>query len=431
MSLSLGQIAALAGSELGRRRLQAAALGRLAPMLRPVGWLYRRTLARRVRIVAVTGSMGKTTTVRMLLAALGLPMTASLLSGANGIWSVPRRLFELAPGQRLAVVEIGIDRPGLMARQANMVAPDVAVVTSVASEHLELMRSLDTIQSEKSRLIAALRPGGVAVLNGDDARVRAMASLAPGKVWTYGLGPDNDVRAVDVRVDWPRGMRFTAIHKGEAAEVAIPMLGRHMILPALAALTVAAIEGVPWSAAAAALAGTQPMRARLEVVPVDGGVTLLVDHQKNSPEALAAALALAAEAPGRRILVVARVRQGSAESEAALRAAALLLVQAFDRVIAIGDGVEGLLAAATAAGFPPERVHRAAPGALDALRQLRGLVRPGDLVLLKSRIPWKLDRLVLGMQGRDVACDFAFCGLITLPCAECQRLGVAGTGRFG
>ena len=94
MSLSLGQITALAGQRAGPAKLHRRRLRPAAPTLRPVGWLYRRTLARRVRIVAVTGSMGKTTTVRMLLAALGLPMTASLLSGANGIWSL-RRLFEL------------------------------------------------------------------------------------------------------------------------------------------------------------------------------------------------------------------------------------------------------------------------------------------------------------------------------------------------
>jgi UDP-N-acetylmuramoyl-tripeptide--D-alanyl-D-alanine ligase len=184
-------------------------------------------------------------------------------------------------------------------------------------------------------------------------------------------------------------------------------------------------------AAATALAGAQPMRGRLEVVRVEGGVTLLVDHQKNSAESVVAALTLAAEVPGRRVLVVARVRDSNAESEPALRAAGLLLVQAFDHVIAIGDGVDGLLAAGLAAGLPPERVQRAAPGAIDAVRLLTAIMRPGDLVLLKARIAWKLDRVVLALQGRDVACDLAYCGLIRLPCAECPQLAVASTGTFG
>ncbi|MGE3295236.1 MAG: Mur ligase family protein, partial [Geminicoccaceae bacterium] len=182
MGLNLREAAGLATTRLGRQRLGAAARGALAPALRPVAWLHRRTLARRTRIVAVTGSVGKSTTVRMLLAAFGLPMTGTLRTGANGMWSVPRRLLEIGPGERLAVVEIGIDRPGLMDRQAAAAAPDIAVVTSVAGEHLETMGNLQTIEREKARLLAALRPGGTAVLNGDDPRVAAMASLVPGPV---------------------------------------------------------------------------------------------------------------------------------------------------------------------------------------------------------------------------------------------------------
>lgn len=431
MSLSLRQAMGLVTTALGRQRLGAAMRGVLAPALRPVGWLHRRTLARRVRLVAVTGSVGKTTTVRMLLAAFGLPMTETLRLGSNGMWSVPRRLLEIGPGATRAVVEIGIDRPGLMDRQAVTVAPDIAVVTSVAGEHLETMGSLETIEREKARLLAALRSGGVAVLNGDDPRVGAMAGLAPGPVWTYGFGAHNDVRALDVTIDWPRGMRFTALVRGEPVPVAIPLLGRHMVLPALAALTVAAIEGLPLAKAAADLADAQPMRGRLEVVPLPSGVTCLLDHQKNSAESLAAAVALAAEVPGRRILVTAPLREGSAGAGPALSEAAEHIARSFSQVIAIGSEVEDLITALLNAGFAPDRIQRAAPGAKDALDRLRLLLQPGDLVLFKARIAWKLDRLMLALQGHTVACDLAYCGLLQLPCAQCSSLGVARTGRFG
>lgn len=149
-------------------------------------------MLRWVPIVAVTGSVAKTTTVRMLLAALNLPLTDLLRSNRNGMWAVSRRLLE-------------IDRAGLMGRQAVAVAPDIAIVTAVASEHLETLGSLQRIARENARRVAGLRPGGVAVLNGDDPRVRAMAREAPGPVWTYGFGPDNDVRATDMAVDGRAG----------------------------------------------------------------------------------------------------------------------------------------------------------------------------------------------------------------------------------
>lgn len=431
MSLRWREIAALATSALGRQRLAAALRGVAAPALRPVARLYRRTALRQVRITAVTGSVGKTTTVRMLLAVLGLPQTKLLRLLVNGMWAVPRRLFEIGPGARRGVIEIGIDREGLMDRQADAVAPDIAVITAVAGEHLETMGSLDTIAREKARLLAGLRPGGVAVLNGDDPRVRAMARAAPGPVWTFGFGPDNDVRAVDVAVDWPRGMRFTALVRGEEVSVAIPLLGRHMVPPALAALTVAVIEGIPLRQAAEALAGTVPAPARLQLVSLPGDFTFLMDHNKNSVESLVVAVELAAQAPGRRILVTSELRSAGAELEPALRDASERIARAFSHVIAVGDGVEKVIGAIAATGFPRERIQRTAPGVQDTIQCLRRLLRPGDVVLVKSRIFWKLDRLVLALQGREVACDLSHCALFSQLCADCPSLGVARTGRFG
>ena len=242
---------------------------RAAPLLRPVAWLHRRTLARYVRVVAVTGSFGKSSTVRLVTAALGLAGPPASREIANGLWSVPRRLLELRPSASHAVIEIGIDRPGQMAPQAAAVAPDIAVVTAVGGEHLETLGSLDIIRHEKSRLVAGLRAGAVAVLNGDDPRVRVMAVLAPGEVWTYGLEEGNDVRAVDIVLDWPHGMRFTALVRGSTQPVRLPLLGRHMVPSALAALAVAAIEGVPLARAAAAIGAMPP--AALPLVESEHG----------------------------------------------------------------------------------------------------------------------------------------------------------------
>ena len=339
MRLTLGQKLALARSGPGRRRLGLLALGRLAVPLRRVAWLHRRTLARGVRVVAVTGSYGKSSTVRLVAAALGLPPPAAG-EIPNGLWPVPAAVLRLRPGQARAVIEIGIDRPGLMDRQAGAAAPDVAIVTSVGGEHLETIGDMGRIAREKARLLAHLRRGGVAVLHGDDPRVRAMAPRTNGRVVTYGLDPGNDVHAVDVSVDWPRGMRFTAMVHGVAVPMRLPLLGRHMVPPALAALAVAAGEGLPLARAAAAIAALPPVTARLEVVPLPDGTTLLCDHHKNSLATIRAALELAAELPGRKLLVIARVREMGAEQADELRRTAELVARVPAEVIAIGEGVE-------------------------------------------------------------------------------------------
>ena len=158
----------------------------------------------------MTGSFGKSTTVRLTEAVLSLPSLAAGLEIPNGVWSVPRRVVQLAPGQRHAVIEIGIDRAGLMARRG--------AGGGAGHRHRDVGRrrastrrwAISTRSSAKRGSGPGLRPGGVTVLNGDDPRVRAMAHLAPGESATYGLGPGNDVRALDLAVDWPHGTRFTA-----------------------------------------------------------------------------------------------------------------------------------------------------------------------------------------------------------------------------
>jgi UDP-N-acetylmuramoyl-tripeptide--D-alanyl-D-alanine ligase len=249
-----------------------------------------------------------------------------------------------------------------------------------------------------------------------------MAPSAPAGVVTYGLDPGNDVHAVDLAVDWPRGMRFTALVHGAPVPVRLPLLGRHMVPPALAALAVAAGEGLPLERAAAAIASLPPAAARLEVVPLPDGTTLLCDHHKNSLATVRAALELAAELPGRKLLVIARVREMGAEQADELRRAALLVARVPAEVIAIGEGVEALIQAALAAGLPAARLHRAAPGTAAALAILRRLARPGDVILLKARIRSKLERLILALQGRKVVCDLGECQLLGQDCATCPAL---------
>lgn len=213
--------------------------------------------------------------------------------------------------------------------------------------------------------------------------------------------------------------------------MAIPFLGRHMVPPAFAALTVAAIRGVPLARASASRADTQSAAGRLEVVRLSDGVTLPLDHHKNSAESLVVTVELAAQAPGRRILVTASLRESAPQAGSALRDTGARIAESFADVIAIGDDTEDVVEAAIAAGFRPERAQRTAPGVRDAIERLRVLLRPGDVVLVKARIYWKLDRLVLAPQGLQVACDLTSCGLFDQLCRDCPDLTVARTGRFG
>jgi UDP-N-acetylmuramoyl-tripeptide--D-alanyl-D-alanine ligase len=433
MTYPLGEIASYARTPVGRRKLIVKLRGRTWPVMRALGTLYRRTWLRPLRLIAVSGSFGKSSAVQLIVAALDLPLTDRIRNRNNGLWTVQRDLLATRRREKLAVFEVGIDRCGQMVPQARALQPDVAVITAVGGEHLENMGSIEAIAFEKSRLVHGLRPTGIAVLNGDDARVRAMAEVAPGEVWTFGLGPENDARAVDVADDWPNGSRFTAVVRGERVDVRLPLIGHHTIRLAVAALAVAKIAGVPLDAAAARLATMSRVGRRLDTLSLANGVTLLCDHEKNSIESLTVALEALAQAPGRKVLVVSAIRAATEDMAPLFEKAAALFARTVDEAVVIGPGVERLIEPVRATGFPAGRIHQTAPGILDAITTVQGVLRPGDTVLLKGRIPQKLDRLILALQGRKVVCNLEVCETPGWYCESCAMLetGFADRVRLG
>src|SRR5690606_11272259 len=134
----------------------------------------------------------------------------------NQLFTVARTMIEIRPGTAYCVQEVGVAGVGSMDRAVRLLAPSIAVVTTVQNEHGSAFPNDDAIAEEKARLVRALLPGGIAVLNADDPRALAMAQYAPGQVVTFGLGHDADVRGAAVEADWPHGIRFEVHYRGEA-----------------------------------------------------------------------------------------------------------------------------------------------------------------------------------------------------------------------
>ena len=250
-------------------------------ILRPAT-AYRRTLARRTRVVCVVGSLGKTTTTRAVAAALGIPERR--ITERNEATFVALAVLRIRPWQRRAVVEVGIDGPGQMARYRDLVRPNVVVVTSIASDHARSFRSLEATRAEKSEMLRSLGPDGLAVLNGDDPNVLWMRGVTAARVVTLALGR----RAIVGRRTFRRtGRREPASNCtwGETHEVRTGLIGRTYVYAALAALAVAVEEGVPVAEAAHRLSGLQPTPMRLSLMPLPSGAMILRDDFKAPIEA--------------------------------------------------------------------------------------------------------------------------------------------------
>ena len=298
---TLEDVPALLTTPLGWRRCLGGLAHHTWPLVAPLATVYRRSILHRTRVIAVTGSVGKTTTTRAAVTVLGGRPSRLIPLNATGFLALA--LFRARPG-RPAVVEIGLSERGQMARYARVVRPDVAVVTAIASDHARSLGTVEDTREEKAHIVRALSPDGTAILNGDDPNVRWMATQTRARVLTFGVGQDNDVRASDVRLDWPHGMTFRVHTAAGSRLITTRLMGRPMVYSLLAAVAVAVTEGQSLDDIARRLATLEATGGRLEVVPLPSGAVLVRDEYKGTEEATAAALDLLAELPAKRKIAV-------------------------------------------------------------------------------------------------------------------------------
>ncbi|MBF6598962.1 MAG: UDP-N-acetylmuramoyl-tripeptide--D-alanyl-D-alanine ligase [Dehalococcoidia bacterium] len=341
----------------------------------------RRAERSRVKVVGVTGSVGKTTTKEIIASVLATRYPLLKSEGnLNSEIGLPLVLLELTRRHRRAVLEMGMWAPGEMAQLCAMAKPDVGVVTMVGPVHMERLGTIEAIAREKAVLPASLPPSGVAVLNADDERVAAMASNTRAHVVTFGMTPDADVRADDVESHGLAGARFTLVHGGEREPVYSHLPGRALVHNALAAAAVGLVDGLTLPEVAQALTAA-PASVRFRTLGGAGGATIIDDSYNASPASMLAALDLLAETPGRKIAVLGDMRElGAAEAaghrEVGLRAAAVA-----DVIIAVGALGRIIGEAARDAGHADARI---VADACEVAPTLRPELRRGDHVLIKA-----------------------------------------------
>lgn len=418
MRYKLKDIPAMLRTPGGRRQVLDGVNYRLWPLWSRLAIAHRRTLASRTRVVAVTGTFAKSTTVRAIAAALDAPATETSL--LNAWTSVARAVLRIVPGRRHAVIETGISGPGELARYGRIVHPDIAIVTSIGSEHHAKLPTLESKRGEKVRLVRALRRGGVAVLNGDDPHTLWMASSAPGRVLTYGTGMHVDVRASEVRLDWPHGMRFRMHAFGEEREVTTRLIGRHMVYPILAAIAVAGLEGIALDAALERLRVLEPTPGRMQPVVLANGAILLCDDYKMTRETIHVALDVLAEIPAaRKVVLFGDMSHVQGREWPVCLSVGMHVARVADRFSVVGRSFKRYSRGARKAGMPREAIADAGRTAQQAAAHLARTLRPGDVVLIKGRRGQKLDRVRLILEGHRVGCAIKLCEIRSTECRAC------------
>ena len=350
-----------------------------------------------VRVVGVTGSVGKTTTKELIASVLSKGFsTLKSYGNYNNEIGLPLTLLHLGPEHERVVLEMGMYALGEIAQLASIALPVVGVVTNVGPVHLERLGTIERIAQAKAELVEALPMDGVAVLNYDDARVRAMKAKTKARVFYYGLSSEADLWADEIRSEGLGGVRFRFHYGGETIHARIPLLGRHSVHAALAAAAVGLVEGLSWGEI---IAGLKDVSAQLRLVAVPGvnESTILDDTYNASPASTIAALNLLEELPGRHIAVLGDMLELGDYEEEGHRKVGRRALEVASVLITVGPRARIIGEEAISCGMPRDSVHILESNR-EAIRLLKGLLKPGDVVLVKGSRGMRMEEIVAALS---------------------------------
>ena len=348
-----------------------------------------------VRVIGITGSVGKTTTKELTASVLSRRyVTLRSEASYNNETGLPLTLLRLTGQHERAVLEMGMYDVGEIANLARIAQPHVGVVTIVGPVHLERAKTLERITAAKRELIEALPPApvGTAILNYDDERVRAMAQATEARVFYYGITPQANLWADEIEGLGLDGVRFRLHYRGEVLHVKVPLLGRHSVHTALRATAVGLIEGMHWQEI---VEGLRSLSAQVRLVAVPGptGSTILDDTYNASPASTMAALKLLEELEGRRIVVLGDMLElGEYEQEGHERVG-FRVIEVADVLITVGHRGQIIGQTAVRWGMPQSDVHTLGNNA-DAIALLERIVDGDDVILVKGSREMRMEEIV-------------------------------------
>jgi UDP-N-acetylmuramoyl-tripeptide--D-alanyl-D-alanine ligase len=396
-----GALAALVDREVATAELPAGfGLVRVEDVLVGLQRLaagYRETL--KTRVVAVTGSNGKTSTKELLASVLAsLGPVHKTEGNLNNHIGVPLTLLQLEESHSWAVVEMGMNHPGELRPLVALARPEIGVVTQAGWAHIEHFTDREAIAREKGEVLYGLPPQGLAVVNGDNPRLRALAGDIPAPVCWVGESPKNDVRVQTRHLD-EKGTTFRIEADGLDEELFIPVLGAHMAENAALAVAVGLHLGLDAQALREGLARAVLPKGRLALKPRKSG-WLLDDSYNASPDSMAAAFRTVMGLPGqgRGVALLGSMGELGEKSEALHRWVGGEVVRhGLSLVFALGPGAAWLAEGALEAGLDPSAA-RTFTDHEDLTAAYLAEARDDDRIVVKGSRSQTMERVVARLE---------------------------------
>jgi UDP-N-acetylmuramoyl-tripeptide--D-alanyl-D-alanine ligase len=359
------------------------------------------------KVLAITGSNGKTTTKEMLAAILqralldGQPLQGRVLKtegNFNNLVGLPLTLLRLRKRHRVVVVEMGTNRPGEIQRLAEIAAPDLAIITSVAPAHLEGLNNLAGVAKEKGALFSSMRARGTIIVNLDDPWVRRLGERFSGQKVTYGQG--GQIRAASGSFLDSGGMRFTLRAGHQRAQVRLNFVGQHNISNALGAAAMAYSFGISLATIRRGLESVKPYSMRMQLEKWRG-IGIINDAYNANPASMVAAIETLAQinSRGERIAVLGDMFElGKQSQREHLRLGSHLARARLDRAYLLGKRAPDVRKGALRGGMKSDRII-VGESHSDIGQRLRAHLKKGDWLLIKGSRGMKMETVLSELKG--------------------------------
>jgi UDP-N-acetylmuramoyl-tripeptide--D-alanyl-D-alanine ligase len=363
--------------------------------LQQIARFWRRKL--NLRVIGITGSVGKSTTKEMVAEVLGTRYRTLRSPGnLNNEIGLPLTILKLGVGYERAVLEMGFYVPGEIQFLCDIALPTIGVVTNVGTVHAERAGSQEAIARGKSELVQALPSDGVAILNFDDPWVRRMEEKSKARVFFYGLSPEAHLWADQIEGLGLDGIRFRLHYKGETIHSHVPMIGRHSVHTALRAAAVGLNDGLTWQEIFEGLAQGHA-QLRLVAVRSKTGALILDDTYNASPESMLAALNLLDEMDGRKIAVLGDMLELGPYERQGHEIVGLRAAQVAKSLLTFGSRARMIADAARRAGMKASHIlefEQPEP----IIDWLNKNLTSNDAVLIKGSHGLRMDRITAALE---------------------------------
>lgn len=349
-----------------------------------------------IPVVAITGSAGKTTTKEMAACIMGLIKKVLKTEGnLNNLVGLPLTMLKIRNEHEIAILEMGTNQPGEIARLSRIASPDVGLIANIGPAHLEGLKSVDMVREEKGELFRNLSESGIAIVNNDDDAVRTLAKRRQGRKVTYGVEADVDVMAENI-ADVPTGVNFVLRIGADRDKVSMATVGFHNVMNALAAAAISWALGTDPKTIRRGLQAYNPVPSRMEILTLKNGSFLIDDTYNANPLSVRQALISLKnlkKSYNSVVIMGDMLELGTRAEELHEEVGGFLATTGVATIFLKGELSRVTAAGAKKKGFPAERIFFPSTGE-EIVGHLSRLLEKGDWVLVKGSRAMRMEEIV-------------------------------------